>query len=96
MKASEMTPRQRKALYAVREAASNIAAFENTLLDNKPESPEYKNAKAYLMDGERIKQDIYEEAVGSIGEREIRFLGKDWIMERVEKQMIKYELPHTA
>ena len=95
MKASEMTPRQRKALFAVREAASNIAAWENTLLDNPPESEEYKKAKAFLLDGESIRQEIYEEVINGIGEREIRFLGKPWIMERVEKQMIKFELPHT-
>ena len=59
MKASEMTPRQRKALSAVRKAARNIAAFENTLLDYPPESEEYKNAKGFLLNGEAIKHEIY-------------------------------------
>ena len=89
-----MTPRQRKALSAVRKAARNIAAFENTLLDYPPESQEYKSAKAFLLNGEAIKYEIYNEAINSIGEKEIRFLGRQWIMERVEKQMIKLELPH--
>ena len=94
MKLREMTSRQRKAFFAIREATSNITAWENTLLDNPPESEEYKNAKAFLLDGESIRHEIYNEVINGIGEREIRFLGKQWIMERIEKQMSKFELPH--
>ena len=87
MKSKDMTPRQRKALFAVREAACNIAAYENTMLDNPPESDEYKAAAALLSNPDAIRAEIYDEVINSIGEREIRFLGKDWIMERIEKKM---------
>jgi len=91
MKLSEMTPRQRKVVVALREAASEIAVFENTMLDYKPGTPEYEGAVALLNDSDEIRRRLYDMVVSEFGEREIRFLGREWIMARIEAKMRKYD-----
>lgn len=105
MKVSEMSETQKKAYRNICNAANDlIGGFENTLLDNSPNSKEYKNAKEFLTDHKSLVNELYRQATTAIftGDacifntnvvskllREINFCGKDWLMERCEKRITK-------
>lgn len=104
MKLSECNGRQRKVYLNVYHAANwIIGGLENTLEDFDKESEEYKNAEAQLNDHDELVKYIYSEAITNIygdgvmcwGEnirsylKDVRFCGKEWIMERVEKRVKK-------
>jgi len=91
MKLKDMTPRQRKVVLALREAASEIAAFENTMLDNRPGTPEYEAAAELFSNPQEIRSRLYDMVVNEFGEREIRFLGKAWIEDRIDAKMRQYD-----
>lgn len=88
----KMNARQRKAFIAIKEAAGMCCAYENTLLDYLPDADEYKDAMEYLNDTEGIKAEVYNTVINDLGEKEIRFLGKKWIMEQVVQRLIKFDL----
>ena len=104
MKVSEMNQRQKKAFYNIKYAAYDLlGGLENTLLDYPEDSDEYKSAYAFLHDHDRLVKRLYEDATtcvygpGYCGFgpeherliRDIRFCGKDWLMERCEKRIQK-------
>ena len=104
MKYEDMNARQKKAFRNILYAARfTIGGLENTLADNAEDSEEYQNAKAALADHEGLVSEIYYEATHSIyGDgfvqfnqeassfmKDIRFCGKDWLMERVERRVRK-------
>ena len=104
MKYADMNARQKKAFRNILYAAQfTIGGLENTLQDNAEDSEEYKNAQAALADHEGLVSEIYYEATHNIyGEgfvqfnqeassfmKDIRFCGKDWLMERVERRVRK-------
>lgn len=104
MKYSECNERQKKAFRNIKFAADwIIGGLENTLLDEPEDSEEYKSAKAQLDDHEALVDEIYNAAITDIYEegsvafggnaertlRDIRFCGKEWLMERVEARVRK-------
>lgn len=104
MKFSECNARQKKAWKNVVHAISWIVGgWENTLMDNPEDSKEYKSAKAMLSDHDKLAEYIYNEVITRVydedgvmfGESEerylkdIRFCGKAWIMERIERRLRK-------
>ena len=104
MKVNEMNQRQKKAFYKIKYAAYDlIGGLENTLMDYPEDSDEYKSAYAFLHDHDRLVKRLYEDAttcvydVGYCGFgpeherliRDIRFCGKDWLMERCEERIKK-------
>lgn len=104
MKYSECNAHQRKAYENIYHACNwLIGGLENTMSDNDPESLEFKNAKAKLEDHDALVEELYDMATTDIyGDgacyfgggvssflKDIRFCGKDWLMERCEKRVRK-------
>lgn len=104
MKLSECNARQRKAYINVYHACNwIIGGWENAMEDNPEDSEEYKGAKAWLDDREALMDYIYSEVISTVyhegamfwgaGEerylKDIRFCGKAWIMERIDKRLKK-------
>jgi hypothetical protein len=104
MKLSEMNARQKKAYKNVYYAARDcIGGLENTISDNPVESEDHINAKASLGNHAGLVEMIYRMAITDIFDegcvrfgkaaeaymKDIRFCGKEWIMERVERQVTK-------
>lgn len=81
----------------------DLGGLENTLMDYPEDSDEYKSAYAFLHDHDRLVKRLYEDAttcvydVGYCGFgpaherliRDIRFCGKDWLMECCEERIKK-------
>ncbi len=104
MKYSEMDARQKKAFINIKNAANwIIGGLENEMLDNRPDTEEYKAAKNTLSDHDGLVEEIYIEAINTVymedgcffgkgAERilkDIRFCGKEWLMERCDKRVKK-------
>jgi len=104
MKVSEMNTRQKKAFYNIKHAANwLLGGLENTMLDYPEDSAEYQSAKATLADHGGLVTELYRMATTEIYDegsccfnsaaasylKDIRFYGKDWLMERCEKRIIK-------
>lgn len=101
MKYSEMNERQKKA-YRNAIGAINfyIGGWENTLLDESEGSDDWKKAYDVLHDHDGLKEAIYHLATTALyingcqfnDERlvkDIRLCGKEWLMERIEKRLVK-------
>ncbi len=83
MKVSEMNTRQIIGLHDVYWAARDyIGGLENAILDESDLSEDYK---AVLNDHDNLVETIYRMVTRDI--KDIRFCGKDWIMEHVKKQV---------
>lgn len=104
MKLSEMNARQKKAYKNVYYAARDcIGGLENTISDNPDDSAECISATASLKDHTGLVETIYDMAITDIYDegcvrfgkaaeafmKDIRFCGKEWIMERVDRQVVK-------
>ena len=104
MKISEMNVRQKKAYLNIYYASQwLLGGLENTLLDNAEGSEEYESAKAQLADHEGLVKQLYNMATTEVYEegsccfnanakrfiRDIRFCGKDFLLERCEKRIKK-------
>ena len=104
MKTSEMTSTQKKAFFNIKHAANDLlGGLENTMLDYPEDSEEYQNAKKTLEDHDTLvhllysmaTSDIYGEGYCIFGKqaevylKNIRFCGKEWLMERVEARLRK-------
>jgi len=104
MKFSEMDTRQQKAFLNIKYAACDlIGGLENNMSDYPEDSQEYKGSAEALADHEYLVSEIYREATtnvygpGSVFTgsgaqsiiKDIRFCGKEWLMERVEKRVRK-------
>lgn len=101
MLVKDMNSRQKKAFYNIYHASNwLIGGLENALSDYPEDSEDYKEAEALLNDHDRLVTTLYEMAtVNCYAEgscwfdaswiREIRFCGKDWLMERCEKRITK-------
>ena len=102
MKVSEMTERQKKAYRNICNAANwHIGGLENAVSDRKGE--EKVICQAQLNDHDGLVFDIYQMAIEEIyldggmffGKeaeaylKDIRFCGKEWLMERVENKVVK-------
>ena len=105
MKVSEMNATQRKAFFNIKWAANDLlGGLENTMMDNPESSEDYQSAKRDLADHNGLVNQLYSMATTAIyGEgfccfnpqtvekelREINFCGKEWLIERCEKQITK-------
>lgn len=104
VKLSEMNSRQKKAFKNVYYAARDyIGGMENSMSDNPEDSDEYKGCAAALGDHAGLVEMIYQMAITDIFDegsvqfgksaeafmRDVRFCDKEWIMERVERQVVK-------
>jgi len=95
MKRSEMNVHQRQAFDFIVYAMSElVAAFELTLQDEPEDSEEYKAAYEYLHQGhDALKEEIYNEVMelSDAGTaKHLRFAGKEFIMERIDKRLTKW------
>lgn len=104
MKYSEMNEKQKKAFRNILNAANwIIGGYENSLMDYHEGDEDYEAAKAILADHEGLVKEIYDEAITTVYYedgayfgpgaakylKDIRFCGKDWLMERCEKRVKK-------
>lgn len=104
MKYNEMNERQKKAFRNIKYAAQQfIGGLENTMMDYEEDSEEYQEADNLLNDHDALVNEIYEMAITNIYDegseyfgpqagsmlKDIRFCGKDWLMERVDKRVTK-------
>jgi len=104
VKTSEMNERQKKAFFNIKYAACDlIGGLENAASDYPAGSKEHQNAKEALADHAALVSliysmattDIYQEGSVSFGNaaasyiKDIRFCGKEWLMERVESRVRK-------
>lgn len=104
MNIRDCNTRQRKAFVNICHAAHwIIGGLENQLQDSTPGSAEYQEAKKALEDHEGLVQTVYQEATTAIYQedgcffggnipsylKDIRFCGKEWLMERCEARVKK-------
>ena len=104
MKLSECNARQKNAYLNIYHAANwLLGGLENVLQDYTPDSEEYKSAKATLEDHEGLVNQLYDMAITDIYDegsmafgagvksylRDVRFCGKEWLLERCEKRITK-------
>lgn len=104
MKISEMNVRQKKAFKNIYYAARNhIGGLENGTYDNPEGSQAYNDYLTALNDHAGLvaeiyhmaTTDIYDEGFVSFGKgaeaymRDIRFCGRDWLMEPIKTQVKK-------
>ena len=95
MKRSEMNNHQKLAFDFICEVMSAyIGGYENALLDYPEGTEEYERAKSVLNRGhETLMDDIYSEVMAMSDEgnaKHLRFAGKDFIMERIDKRLTKW------
>ncbi len=104
MKIADMTERQKKAYRNIIGAANDfIGGLENTMEDSPEDSEEYINAKETLDNHDELVDFIYQEAISNVYNvghvsfgtsaeayiKDIRFCGKEWLMERVKNRVTK-------
>ena len=104
MKYADCNTRQKKAFRNILHASNwLLGGLENTLLDNPEDSEEYRSAKAQLADHEGLVNELYSMATTEVYEegsccfnqaaasylKDIRFCGKEWLMERCEARIKK-------
>lgn len=93
MKFKEMDKRQQTATLRVWETCGFIVGgLENTLMDYEPDTEEYKEAEATLKDHSVLTDMVYTEVMWDTEKsilKHIKFCGKDFIMERIDKRLKK-------
>lgn len=104
MKFNEMNARQKKAFKNIKYADYDlIGGLENGTLDNAEGSQAYSDYMAALNNHEYLVNEIYHMATTDIYDegsvrsgpgavsymKDIRFCGKDWLMEQVEARVKK-------
>lgn len=96
MKRSEMNTHQRLVFDLMREVMSEyIGGYENTLLDEKPGSVDYEEAKAFLESGrEALTKAVYDEVMErcKVGTNatHARFAGSEFLRERIDRRLAKW------
>ena len=104
MKYADCTPRQKKAYRNILNASEwLLGGLQNTLQDNDEGSEEYESAQTQLANHEGLVNELYRMATTQIFSdgacrfsesaeetmRDIRFCGKEWLMERCEARIQK-------
>ena len=95
MKLSEMNAHQRLAFRFICEVMSELIAGNELIMEDYPDdSDEYKEASEYLnKPREVLADDVYEEVMSRSDKdmtRHLRFAGKEFIMERINKRLEKW------
>ena len=96
MKYAEMNDRQKRVFMAVLGAANDlVGGLENTMLDNAEGTEEYRLAQEALAEHDGLAVAIYDMVINGytgtecVSIRDVRFCGKAWIKERIEKRLAK-------
>lgn len=104
MKYADCNARQKKAFRNILHASNwLLGGLENAMLDNPEDSEEYQSAKAQLADHNGLVTELYRMATTEVYDegsccfsnaaasylKDIRFCGKDWLMERCEARIKK-------
>lgn len=104
MKYADMDARQKKAFKNIYHAANwLVGGLENQMEDNAPGSPEHESARRALANHEGLVDELYSMATTDIYDdgammfgkgaesflKDIRFCGKEWLMERCERRIKK-------
>ena len=104
MRYADMNERQKKAFRNIVHATDwLIGGLENTMSDAVEDSKEYRVAEEQLNDHDGLVAEIYRMATTELyGEgsclfgkdvekmiKDIRFCGKEWLMERIERRVAK-------
>ena len=95
MKRSEMNAHQKQAFDFIVYAMSELIAGQELVLEDYAEdTEEYKSAKEYLSQPKAIlAEDVYNEIMEMSDKnmtKHLRFAGKDFIMERINKRLEKW------
>lgn len=95
MKRSEMNTHQLQAFDFICEVMSSyIGGYENTLQDTDENDAEHIEAKRFLSQGhESLAKLIYDEVMAMSDEgttKHLRFAGKEFIMERINRRLTKW------
>jgi len=91
MKLSEMNVNQRKVWEAMDAATREyIGGNENGVSDYEIGSPEYNSCKRFLdQTHDELKEFFYLEVITDV-QKEARFCGKEFVMERIEIRLNKW------
>jgi hypothetical protein len=95
MKRNEMNAHQKVLFDLTREAISDtIGAYENTMMDFRPETKEYKEAEEFLNQGhEALAKVIYDEVMDmckrGANASHARFAGSEFLKERIDRRLTK-------
>lgn len=104
MKYSDMNERQKKAFRNIKYAANDLlGGLENTLSDYDEDTEEYQAADRLLKDHKALVEELYTRSISEYYEegcccfnqwaeaylKDIRFCGKEWLMERCDKRITK-------
>lgn len=104
MEVKELSQREKRAFKNIKYAANDlIGGLENTLLDYDKDSTEYKSAQAFLSNHDALVNELYNMSINAIyGDgfcafsnaaelylRDIRFCGKDRLIEFCENRVSK-------
>lgn len=97
MKMKEMNAHQLTAFRIMKEVYNDyIGGLENGMQDYDKDSSEYEDCKNDLENHELLKETIYkltiEEANRLGSAKHIRFAGKDFLLERIERRLLKENL----
>lgn len=104
IKYSELNARQKKAFKNIKWAANDLlGGLENTLLDNSKDSEEYISADNLLKDHNKLVKELYDSSISCYYDvgvccfnswaeaylRDIRFCGKEFLMQLCEERITK-------
>ena len=94
MKFSEMNSRQQMVTRLAWESCGFVVGgYENTMQDNAPEDADYIAAKIALADHDGLMDEIYDHLMNWTDKsflKHLRFVGKAFIMERIDKRLTKW------
>lgn len=73
-----------------------VGGLENGMMDYEIGSDEYESCKSTLENHDMLKKVVYVETIGRANQmgyaKHIKFAGKEFLMERIEKRLLKNNL----
>lgn len=94
MKLSEMSYRQKLATKLAWESCGwVVGGYENTMADNDSESDDYKEAQNALADHDELIAEVYDHLMSYTDSgylKHLRFVGKAFIIERIDRRLKKW------
>lgn len=97
MKIADMNERQYRVFVEVKELCCDVVGgFANTLMDYPKDSVEYKEADEFLHQPREqlvdvLYQTLVQESLNSSFNKDLKFVGKQFIIERIEKRLNKLD-----
>lgn len=94
MKFSEMSYRQKLATkFALESCGWVVGGYENAMMDYSEDTEEYQSAKAALANHDELVREIYDHLMSYTEAgylKHLRFVGKAFILERIERRLKKW------